>query len=139
MKNRDRDIFCVIRDLLTLLFWGTLGAGILLIALFAGGWWLLGENSKKQRSELEILFTQAIADGTVSGVKDRKFTVTTRHRGDGMHTIWFTNSLGERAGYFVSRNFPPGHVWEFKELTDTNRHVFYRQSLEKSTTPNNIP
>lgn len=137
MKTRARDIFCVIRDFLNFLFWTTLGGGILLIAFCSGGWWLLTERSKKERTELGILFTQAIADGTVSGVKDRKFVLTTSH--GGMYTFSFTNSLGERAGYFVSRSLPPGQLWEFKELTATNRHVFYRQRLEKSTTPNNVP
>lgn len=141
MRMLNRDPFRNVRDFLTLLFWGVLGAGVLGIALFFSTAWFLAEGAKKERTELKEIFAKAISDGTVSGIKDGEFDVTSRDLG-AFHTIWFTNPLGQRAGYFVSRTLHPGGVWEFKELvpeSSPNRHVFYRQRLGKPATTPNAP
>lgn len=139
MRTLNRDLFRNVRDFLTLLFWGVLGAGVLGIALFFSTTRFLAEGAKKERTELKEIFAKAISDGTVSGIKNGKFDVTSKET---FHTIWFTNSLGQRAGYFVSKNLHSRGGWEFKELVpeySPNRHVFYRQRLGKLATTHNAP
>jgi len=118
-------------NLFALGFWGIIGAVILLILLFQAGHWFLRESSKHKKAEIAAIFARAINDGEVSDVAGGKFVVTQRHTGDPFYTIWFTNTVGQRAGYFVSADKQGRKIWEFKELLATemavNRKVFFRE------------
>jgi len=121
-------------DFLVLLVCGTIGG----IALFAGlllcGHWYVHKACERDKAELNGIFAQAIADGTVPDVAKGAFRVTQRHTGDPFFTIWFTNTNGQRTGYFVSEQIYKRGIWEFKELppeANLPQRIFYRERVKK--------
>lgn len=118
-----------IGDFLGLCFFGIVGAILLMVVLFYAGQWFLRESSKRKKAEIATIFTQAINEREVTNVAGGKFVVTQRHTGDPFYTIWFSNSIRQRTGYFVSEEIYKKGMWEFKELPaeeNLPRKVFYR-------------
>ena len=104
-----------------------LGASGLLYAFFQIGQSRLREIDKREKEELKTVFSKAIIDGAVANppTPSNAFVVTSRH-GNDPYTIWFTNSTGQRDGYFVSKNFPERNAWKFKSLS-TPSQAFTRE------------
>ena len=84
------------------------------------------EMDRLERMELKSIFSAAIRDGAIPDppIPGHLFSITSRH-GNDPYAIWYTNSSGERAGYFVSKIFPNEGLWNFKELK-RSPHIFYR-------------
>jgi len=119
-----------IGEFLGLCFFGIVIGILLLFVLFCAGQWFLHESSKRNKAEIAAIFTQAINEGEVTNVAGGKFSVTQRHTGDPFYIIWFTNSIGQRNGYFVSEEIYKKGIWEFKELPPEEnfpQRVFYRE------------
>lgn len=116
-------------DFLALVVWGIVGAIVLLFILFQAGQWYLRGIDRRERAEVKLIFSQAIADGTIYDppIHQDAFIVTSRH-GNDPYSVWFTNSEGERAGFFVSKSFPYHPLWTFKDLT-RRQPDFYRNRL----------
>lgn len=116
-------------DFLSLAFWGIIGAVVLLIILFQVAQWHLRNIDRTEKAEVKLIFSQAIADGSVYDPPARSdaFIVTSRH-GNDPYTVWFTNSASQRAGFFVSKSFPYHGLWTFKDLT-RKQADFYRDRI----------
>lgn len=116
-------------DFLALAVWATVGAVVLLFILFQAGQWYLRGIDRREKAEVKLIFSQAIADGTIYDppIHQDAFLVTSRH-GNDPYSVWFTNSKGEKAGFFVSKSFPNHPLWTFKDL-NRRQPDFYRNRL----------
>lgn len=87
----------------------------------------LQKRGEQDKVELKIIFSKAILDGTVIDppTPATAFTITSRH-GNAPYIVSFTNSVGQRTGYFVSKN----DLWEFKSLLGPP-HTFARELQNK--------
>ena len=112
-----------------LIFWVIIGAVVLLIVFSQAAQWNLRAIGNREKAELELVFAQAIADGTVFDppAHHDSFIVTSRH-GNNPYSIWFTNSMSERVGFFVTKSFSSHGVWTFKDLTE-RQPDFYRSRI----------
>jgi hypothetical protein len=106
-----------------------IGAAVLLIIFFQIGQWHLRRIDLREKAELTLVFSRAIADGTVVDPPARQdaFVVTSRH-GSNPYNVWFTNSANERVGFFVSKDCSPPGTWTFKDLT-RRQSDFYRSRI----------
>ena len=123
-------------DILRTVIWTLVAVIVAAFLLGLNGlrqWEELKKRGKQQKVEVATIFTQAIKDREVTNVIDGNFIVTQRHMGDGMYTFWFTNTAGERAGYFVSRDLERRNLWEFQELVPAPgapKKIFYRERIK---------
>jgi len=103
--------------LLALGLLGIIGALMVLIILFQSAQSNHRGIDDREKAELKSIFSRAIAEGSIFDppADQESFSVTSRH-GNDPYIISYTNSTGERVGFFASKNFPYGGLWTFKDL-----------------------